>query len=548
MHDPTLLEGRELAKAIDLAPVLQAYRALCGADLANTHPSAEVEDKRDEKARQLLEQELREFGRIVRGPPASFLGIDFAGSTYFALIGHDVALPLSSGSGSFRFRATDLIVKRDPFGLDRRELVRSLHLTVHAVQQYAERFLNYQNSPVPKTSEFRDAEHRLRSVLGQSAVAVSTLPAWFSTRISNFYVVSNQDLVLACYYAAPHGKLFTARTAMSRVDNLTEMEPRRLARLVAIRPGVADYVARQISGSLSDGALREIIGETGKLKRAERPIGDAQLVLALGNGVQVPVIWDPAIRSRQPLELVVAEPVLPEAVASEEVSPVPSQRRLGRPSLRLKVETASAPVYAGDRLEHLLELDADEVTLGRSTDADIYVDLSKVSRLHLTFLRQGRQWYVVDEGSRNGTWFARPGMQPVPVLPGKARLLTDGATVTLGKSALVIRVSGIGDQPMPVGRRTEDEDEERLPPVLDRDHHLVGGELVQMWLGETSLSRASLAARTAIDLPALAPILERLAELPRVREHVSSPGTDAERLEVLAAALLREIPELGVQR
>ena len=42
--------------------------------------------------------------------------------------------------------------------------------------------------------------------------------------------------------------------------------------------------------------------------------------------------------------------------------------------------------------------------LGRSLSADIEIDEPSVSRRHALIVRQDGQTYLLDDGSRNGTW------------------------------------------------------------------------------------------------------------------------------------------------
>ena len=45
----------------------------------------------------------------------------------------------------------------------------------------------------------------------------------------------------------------------------------------------------------------------------------------------------------------------------------------------------------------------DELTIGRSSDADLMLDDPGLSRVNTTFFRDGEDVLVVDEGSTNGT-------------------------------------------------------------------------------------------------------------------------------------------------
>src|SRR5690554_7451539 len=52
-------------------------------------------------------------------------------------------------------------------------------------------------------------------------------------------------------------------------------------------------------------------------------------------------------------------------------------------------------------------LDVDVTTAGRSVSGDIFLDDVTVSREHVQFVRDGRDFYVRDAGSLNGTYVNR---------------------------------------------------------------------------------------------------------------------------------------------
>jgi pSer/pThr/pTyr-binding forkhead associated (FHA) protein len=52
-------------------------------------------------------------------------------------------------------------------------------------------------------------------------------------------------------------------------------------------------------------------------------------------------------------------------------------------------------------------LDNDLTTVGREEKADIFLDDASVSRRHAEFIRIGRDFYVLDVGSLNGTYVNR---------------------------------------------------------------------------------------------------------------------------------------------
>jgi pSer/pThr/pTyr-binding forkhead associated (FHA) protein len=66
--------------------------------------------------------------------------------------------------------------------------------------------------------------------------------------------------------------------------------------------------------------------------------------------------------------------------------------------------------------------------LGRSLSADVEIDDPSVSRRHALIVRQDGQTYLLDDGSRNGTW--HNGIRV------ERAVLSDGDTIDLGTARL----------------------------------------------------------------------------------------------------------------
>jgi pSer/pThr/pTyr-binding forkhead associated (FHA) protein len=66
--------------------------------------------------------------------------------------------------------------------------------------------------------------------------------------------------------------------------------------------------------------------------------------------------------------------------------------------------------------------------LGRSLSADIEIDEASVSRRHALIVRQDGQTYLLDDGSRNGTWHNGVRVDRA--------VLKDGDTIDLGTARL----------------------------------------------------------------------------------------------------------------
>ena len=90
-----------------------------------------------------------------------------------------------------------------------------------------------------------------------------------------------------------------------------------------------------------------------------------------------------------------------------------------------------APAAAGRYLavdETLVPLTGTVTRLGRSLSADIEIDEPSVSRRHALIVRQDGETYLLDDGSRNGTWHNGIRIERV--------LLHDGDNVSLGAAQL----------------------------------------------------------------------------------------------------------------
>ena len=85
-------------------------------------------------------------------------------------------------------------------------------------------------------------------------------------------------------------------------------------------------------------------------------------------------------------------------------------------------------------------LDADVTSVGRHSDADIFLDDVTVSRRHTEFLRHGASFEIKDLGSLNGTYFDG-------VRIDSARLV-DGAEVQIGKFRLTFFASRLDLAPL----------------------------------------------------------------------------------------------------
>ena len=77
-------------------------------------------------------------------------------------------------------------------------------------------------------------------------------------------------------------------------------------------------------------------------------------------------------------------------------------------------------------------LDADLLTVGRSSKADLVVDQPTVSRIHAAFTRQGGLYSVADRSSYNGTMVNNRVLDPNETVS-----LSDGDVVVFGEAQTV---------------------------------------------------------------------------------------------------------------
>jgi hypothetical protein len=82
----------------------------------------------------------------------------------------------------------------------------------------------------------------------------------------------------------------------------------------------------------------------------------------------------------------------------------------------------------GGRAGESFALDGERMTIGRRPDSDIFLDDVTVSRDHAVLVRRGREYYLDDCGSLNGTYVNRRRIE--------THRLVDGDELQLGKYKL----------------------------------------------------------------------------------------------------------------
>jgi pSer/pThr/pTyr-binding forkhead associated (FHA) protein len=88
----------------------------------------------------------------------------------------------------------------------------------------------------------------------------------------------------------------------------------------------------------------------------------------------------------------------------------------------------------GGRAGDTFTLTGEKMTLGRSPNADVFLDDVTVSRNHAVLVRRGESWFLDDSGSLNGTYVNRQRVD--------SHRLEDDDEVQIGKYKLTYFVRG----------------------------------------------------------------------------------------------------------
>jgi pSer/pThr/pTyr-binding forkhead associated (FHA) protein len=86
----------------------------------------------------------------------------------------------------------------------------------------------------------------------------------------------------------------------------------------------------------------------------------------------------------------------------------------------------------GGRAGEVYPFDVERLTIGRHTEANVFLDDVTVSRHHAVIEHEGDQYVIVDEGSLNGTYVNRRRSD--------RQVLVDGDEIQVGKYKLTFLV------------------------------------------------------------------------------------------------------------
>jgi hypothetical protein len=112
--------------------------------------------------------------------------------------------------------------------------------------------------------------------------------------------------------------------------------------------------------------------------------------------------------------------------------PQPRQPRPPRPAKPTRGTARQLIVTAGSLKGTQLDLDTQQITLGRANDATLVLNDDYASTRHARIFPQDGQWIVEDLGSTNGTYLDRQKVTrptPVPL----------GVPIRIGKTVLELR-------------------------------------------------------------------------------------------------------------
>lgn len=118
--------------------------------------------------------------------------------------------------------------------------------------------------------------------------------------------------------------------------------------------------------------------------------------------------------------------------ATQAFAPVSVQSGPNTASASL-LDEATFSIVKGPQVGNVFRLTANELTIGRSPQCDIFLNDMTVSRMHATLTREGSGYRITDADSFNGLW--------VNNLNVKDALLQNGDVVQIGTFCLVYQAS-----------------------------------------------------------------------------------------------------------
>lgn len=111
------------------------------------------------------------------------------------------------------------------------------------------------------------------------------------------------------------------------------------------------------------------------------------------------------------------------------VDPTPN---MANPAL---LQEATLSIVKGPQVGNIFRLNAEELTIGRSPQCDIFLNDMTVSRMHASLKREAQGYRIFDADSFNGLW--------VNNLNVKDAALQDGDVVQIGTFCLVYKATPV---------------------------------------------------------------------------------------------------------
>lgn len=96
-------------------------------------------------------------------------------------------------------------------------------------------------------------------------------------------------------------------------------------------------------------------------------------------------------------------------------------------------------------------LGKDRMVLGRSSECDLPIKHTSISREHAAFSKEGEDWFIEDLGSSNGSWLNKDK------LTGKVKL-AEKDIVKCGKARLTFHLGDIGSADAAVDISSDDDE------------------------------------------------------------------------------------------
>ena len=131
--------------------------------------------------------------------------------------------------------------------------------------------------------------------------------------------------------------------------------------------------------------------------------------------------------------------------------------------IQVKIGTETAQSFA---------IDKNEMSIGSSKKSDIMISLPEISRQHAIILKEGERYYIIDNGSTNGTWINEEKVEP-----GKRTEITTYFNFRLAQSVVLSLVNedltgatqmqSRREEPIPAPMKAKGREQTKTELILD---------------------------------------------------------------------------------